>query len=446
MLEITGKYTTAKVMIDNVEESCLAQIHHFVNHPSFTNPVAIMPDTHAGKGSVIGFTMPLSSTVIPNVIGVDIGCGMLSLNVGKAFTMSLEQVDHKIRQRIPFGMIVHDKSIIQMEKEFPWRQATVLAQKLALAYREKFGTALNPPNYDMNWFMAKGDAIRAGGVRRFINSLGTLGGGNHFVEIGVSNPVSHGPGDYWITIHTGSRNFGKCICEYWQGKAAKAFSKEGKEDINRKIAQLKTEERDGKLLFKKIKELKAQKKKPGIDMKGCEWLEGDDASSYLFDMVFSQVYAEVNRRLIGEIFCDVVGVAPMDSIETIHNFIDFRDFIIRKGAIRSYAGERMILPFNMRDGILICEGKSNPEWNFSAPHGAGRTMSRGQAKKQLDLAEFKNQMAGIYSTSIGTGTLDEAPDAYKPAQLIEEAIRPTAAIIGRIKPIHNMKDSKGEDD
>lgn len=181
-------------------------------------------------------------------------------------------------------------------------------------------------------------------------------------------------------------------------------------------------------------------------MKGCEWLGGSDVASYLFDMIFSQVYAEVNRKYIGEIICEILGAAPVDSIETVHNYIDFRDFIIRKGAVRSYVGERMIIPFNMRDGILICEGKSNFEWNYSAPHGAGRAMSRGQAKREIDLEEFKNQMTGIYSTSVGTGTLDEAPDAYKSSEVIEKAIEPTAKVIGRIKPVHNMKDTEGAED
>ncbi|NLG18770.1 MAG: RtcB family protein [Fibrobacter sp.] len=438
MLKINGKYTTAKVMTELLEESCLAQIHHFVNHQSFTNPVAIMPDTHAGKGSVIGFTMPLPSTVIPNVIGVDIGCGMLSFNIGKDLKMPLEQVDHKIRQKIPFGMSVHEKAVIHMESEFPWHDVSVLAQKFSCAYGERFGVILNPPLYDMNWFMGKCDSIRGGGVRRFINSIGTLGGGNHFVEIGISEQ-----GDYWLTVHTGSRNFGKCICEYWQGMAAKRFLKESKNDAAAEIARLRSEIKDKKVLYEKIKELKAKKKNPGINLKGCEWLEGNEASGYLFDMIFSQVYAEVNRRCIGEIICGILDLSPFEKIETVHNYIDFRDLIIRKGAVRSYCGEEMIIPFNMRDGILICEGKSNPQWNFSAPHGAGRVMSRGQAKREINLEEFKNQMKGIYSTSVGSGTIDEAPDAYKPARFIEEAIKPTASIIGRIRPVLNMKDSQG---
>lgn len=439
MFEIKGKYTTAKVMIDDVEESCVAQITQFVNHPAFTKQVSIMPYTHAGRGSVIGFTMPLTDKVIPNVVGVDIGCGMLSINIGKSLPLSLEHLDHKIRQRVPFGMSTHDKAVINMERAFPWHQANTLAQKFSLAYREKYGE-ISIPSYDMNWFMSKCEKIRAGGMRRFINSIGTLGGGNHFIETGLSDT-----GDYWITIHTGSRNFGKCVCDYWQGKAAKDFKREGKDGVLQQIEQLKKDTADKKELFNKIKELKAQRK-PGIDLKGCEWLEGEDAIGYLFDMIFSQIYAEVNRNYIKTIICDALSVVPVETIETVHNFIDFRDFIVRKGAIRSYVGEQMILPFNMRDGILICEGKSNPEWNFSAPHGAGRLMSRGQAKREINLEEFKSQMVGIYSTSVGSGTFDEAPDAYKPAQVIENAIGPTATIVGRIKPIHNMKDSQGEDD
>jgi len=375
-------------------------------------------------------------------IAITGNCGMLSIKIGKTLSVPLDQLDHKIRQRVPFGTATHDKAVIHMEKEFPWHQATTLAQKFTLAYMEKYGIPLTPVKYNMDWFMAKTESIRAGGMRRFINSIGTLGGGNHFIEIGLDDN-----GDYWVTIHTGSRNFGKCVCEYWQGKAAKVFNKENKQDINLQIAELRKTIVNGKELFNKIKELKAQKKeKHGIDMKGCEWLEGEDASGYLFDMIFAQMYAEVNRNYISGIICNILGVAPADTIHTIHNFIDFRDFIIRKGAIRSYVGERMIIPFNMLDGILICEGKSNPEWNYSAPHGAGRAMSRGQAKRDLNLDAFKKQMEGIFSTSVGQGTLDEAPGAYKPSKVIEDAIEPTAKIVGRIKPVHNMKDSEGDDD
>jgi Uncharacterized conserved protein len=439
MFEITGKYTTAKVMIDELEESCVGQITQFVNHPAFTNPIAIMCDAHFGKSSCIGFTMPMGDKIIPAVIGVDIGCGVRCINLGKNLPMSLELLDHNIRQRVPFGMDIHDKAIINMDDSFPWMQANVLAQKFSLAYREKFGIDISKPHYNMNWFMGKCEKIRDGGLRRFINSIGTLGGGNHMIELGLSDS-----GDYWLTIHTGSRNFGKCACDYWQSLAEKYFHRESHEEHLQKIEQLKRDTADKKELFHKIKELKALRK-PGIDMKGSEWLEGEQATGYLFDMIFAQTYAEINRKHIAETICDILGAKPTETIETVHNFIDFHDFIIRKGAIRSYLNERMVIPLNMHDGVLICTGKSNIEFNCSAPHGAGRLMSRGQAKREINLEEFKDQMKDIYSTSVGTGTLDEAPGAYKPARIIEEAIGPTATIIGRIKPILNMKDSKGDD-
>jgi RNA-splicing ligase RtcB len=367
-------------------------------------------------------------------------CGMLSLNFGKVsgIANSLPDLDKSIRKKIPFGKNVHEKSIIHMKDEFPWDKANSLAQKFSQAYREHYGE-MSIPRYSIEWFLEKCKQI-GGDTRRFINSLGTLGGGNHFIETGIDES-----GQYWITIHSGSRNFGKRICEYWQGKAEKFHKHDKKSQIKEQIEKLKLEITDNKVLFDKIKELKSIDK-PGIDMKGCEWLEGDDALGYLLDMIFAQVYAETNRKHMGKIIQDIVGISPIETIETIHNFIDFHDFIIRKGSVRSYSGEKFILPFNMKDGILICEGKSNSEWNYSSPHGAGRVMSRAQAKKLVDLETFKSQMSEIYSTSVGTGTLDEAPDAYKPSKIIEEAIFPTATILNRIKPIHNMKDSLGQDD
>lgn len=436
MFELNGKYTTAKIMIDNVESECVDQIKFFIDHPAFANPVSIMPDCHSGKGSVIGFTMPFTDKVIPNVVGVDVGCGILGLNFGKneKVKTSIEDLDRLIRLRIPFGQEVHDKSVINMEREFPWARVNSLAQNFAQAYREQYGE-FSIPRYDIRWFQDKCDAV-GGGMRRMINSIGTLGGGNHFIETGISDK-----GEYWITIHTGSRNFGKRICDYWQNKAVKIHSGDTKEEHQRKIEQLKKEIKDGKKLFQAIKELKANRKKP-VDMKGCEWLENIDAAGYLLDMIFAQIYAEVNRQYISGIIKNILKLEPIHVIETVHNFIDFRDFIIRKGAVKSYKGEEFILPFNMRDGILICDGKSNSDWNFSAPHGAGRVMSRTKAKKLIDIETFKKQMIGIYSSSIDKSTLDEAPDAYKAPDAIIEAIQPTATIIDRIRPIHNMKDNK----
>jgi len=445
MFDLKGKYTTAKVTIDYVEETGMAQIISFINHPAFTGPVAIMPDTHAGKGSVVGFTMPLGDKVIPNVVGVDIGCGMQSIGLGPYGLNNLDLVhlNHKIRQQVPFGFATHDKPILDMKKDFPWRRACSEAQKFALAYQEKFGTGINLPIYDIDWFTQKCMTIGCD-LGRAIKSIGSLGGGNHFIEVGTDQG-----GQIWVTIHTGSRNFGKCICEYWQDRAVKKVKKQSKEDTQKAVKDLKATY-TGKELYDRIKALKnAPDPVPEYHCADeLRWLEGEDAQAYLFDMVFAQIYAEENRNQIASIILDILGIEDPNSlsmIETVHNFIDFKDFIIRKGAIRSYTGERMIIPFNMRDGILVCEGRSNPEWNYSAPHGAGRVLSRGQAKKKINLETFKEQMKDIYSTSVCQGTLDEAPDAYKDAKLIEEAIGTTATIIDRIKPILNMKATEQED-
>lgn len=433
MFEISGKYTTAKVMIDDVEETCVSQITQFVNHPVFTNPVAIMPDTHAGKGSVIGFTMELTDKVIPNVVGVDIGCGMLSLNFGCDFPiLSLSELDQMIRQKIPFGQSVHEQSIINFDKEFEWKKLNKTCEAFVQAYRKKYGSCGLPPLYDMDWFLSKCQSMGAN-TRRMINSIGTLGGGNHFIETGISTK-----NEYWITIHSGSRNFGKRICEYWQHKAEKRFKKEFTDQKQNEIDQAKLNF-EGQDRFREIEKIK-QKYKIGVNANGLEWLEETDYFNYLFDMLFAQMYASVNRLYMTRIIQKILKREPTETIETVHNFIDFHDFIIRKGSIRSYENEKMIIPFNMRDGILLCEGLSNQEWNFSAPHGAGRVMSRSQAKKTIDLSKFQHEMQDIFSTSVGRSTLDEAPDAYKDAQMIENAISPTAIVIDKIKPVHNMKD------
>jgi len=436
MITLKGTYTKAKVMIDTVEDTCRDQIKTFINHPAFTNPVAIMPDTHAGKGSVIGFTMRLSDKVIPNVVGVDIGCGMVSMNIGKELGLSLEMFDHKIRHQIPFGMIARDEAAINMEKEFPWSLVRIRAETFAAAYRNTFGFKIEPPRYNMDWFMEKCSSIGAN-TRRMINSLGSLGGGNHFIETGFDEQNEN----YWITIHSGSRNFGKRICDYWQGLAAKKVRKKGKSQLKEEIKRIK-KAYSKREVAEKIAELNASQQNSN-SVAGLEYLEGADAAGYLFDMVFAQVYAEISRKIMAEIITTMIRTEPLEKIETVHNYIDFHDFIIRKGAIRSYEGEKMIIPFNMQTGLLICEGKSNKEWNYSAPHGAGRIMSRRQAKKSIDMNIFKEQMKGIYSTSVCSGTLDEAPGAYKDPQIIEDAIGPTAEIIARIKPVHNMKDSMG---
>jgi len=444
MFELKGKYTSAKVMIDDVDQGCISQIYTFLNHPAFINPIAIMPDCHVGKGAVIGFTMPITDKTIPCVIGVDIGCGMLSIDLGNSLSTSLDVLDSRIRDRVPFGFKVHDSAVINLKSEFPWNDVREQAKTFIKEYNLKFGTSYLPETYEGEdvWFKNKCAQIGAN-PRRCINSIGTLGGGNHFVEIGKAED-----GRFWLTIHTGSRNFGKCVCEYWQNYAIQIVHKQKSEGLAKEINRIRSTY-IGKDIEKEVTALRGKYALDNVSKQLC-YLEGEPAIKYFFDMIFAQRYASLNRDMIGKLIVDIIDPSLIfnsasGSIESVHNFIDFRDFIVRKGAIRSYIGEPMVIPFNMRDGLLLCEGKSNPEWNFSAPHGAGRVFSRSAAKKQISLDDFKKAMEGIYSSSVVAGTLDESPMAYKDASIIEKAIEPTAKILFKVKPILNLKDSEGKE-
>ncbi|WP_241210670.1 RtcB family protein [Brachyspira hampsonii] len=258
-------------------------------------------------------------------------------------------------------------------------------------------------------------------LEKFHNSIGTLGGGNHFIEIGTS--INN---DYFLTIHSGSRNFGTMVCEYHVRNNKKRIE-EAKDFLNSaNDANDKTTKE-----YYEYNEI----------VRSGDYIYGKAMFDYCIDMVISQYYAKINREAMLNIIKDSLNIKLEDTFSSIHNFIDFEDFIIRKGAIRSYKGEKIIIPFNMRDGILICEGKSNEDWNFSAPHGAGRVLSRIQARKQIDMKDFIESMKGIYSSSISKNTLDEAPQAYKDSKEIEKLIMPTADIIDRLKPVLNIKAS-----
>lgn len=441
MLEIRGKYTTAYVQIDDVEQQCIDQIFRMVNNPAFTEQISIMPDTHAGKGSVIGFTMPLTGKIIPNVVGVDIGCGMLSFNVGKSITENKDKLlilDEKIRSAVPFGNQIQQRSAVPskyFEKNFPWSEANDVAKKFVLTYNKKFCTDFKFVEYTYDWFIKKQKEI---GMRQDAEmAIGTLGGGNHFIEVGKSA----NNGDIWITIHCGSRNFGKELCDFHQNKAKKLIADKRNFNLKDKIEEI----RKISVPTEIEANIKQAKKDLGLDftdinINGMEFLEGQDAMNYFLDMVFTQVYAKFNRQRISENILKVLGSDVKETIECTHNYINFDDMIIRKGSISSYVGEKMIIPFNMADGLLICEGKSNADWNFSAPHGAGRLMSRGDASRKVDLEKFKFRMKGVVSTSVCKSTLDESPQAYKDPKMIEAAIAPTCTIIDRVKPILNLKD------
>jgi len=427
MFEITGKYTSAKIMIDGVDETTMSQLYAMISHPAFTNPVAIMPDTHAGKGCVVGFTMPITDKVIPNIVGVDIGCGMLSFNVGKNLfgRISKKDLDDKIRQFVPFGTNTRSKV---SQYKMDWTSINKKLNQLCLKFNEKFDNTVWPAVMDDKEFtlLCKRIGIDEG---RALKSLGTLGGGNHFIEVSKSDNT----GDYWITIHSGSRNFGKCVAEYWQKIACTPTRTKGEH------AEFVKKTYDKSEWESEIK--KYDEKYGSIQVKGMEYLSGAKMYRYLVDMMIAQEYSSLNRHImmreITDILCrEYVDYFLSESIETIHNFIDFDDWIIRKGSIRSYEGEKCIIPFNMRDGILLCEGKSNPEWNYSAPHGAGRVYSRSKAKAVLNIKDVEKQMEGIYTSCI---PLDEASDAYKDPSIIEECIEPTVTIVDRLIPVMNLK-------
>lgn len=437
MIDIEGEHTTARVFLEEgqLEETAHEQIQTLVEHPGFRNPIRVMSDAHWGKGSVIGFTMALGERVVPNTIGVDIGCGLHAVNVGPELPVSGKELDEAIRARVPMGSSVRSNTDYDMKQDFPWHEATETVERFEASY----GQDLDPDfkyefdGYDMEYFT---DLCRRAGVseKRAIDSIGTLGGGNHFIEFGRSDASD----DIWVVVHSGSRGLGYNTATYWQERATEYMDERGI-DVESEIERIR-EEYEGEEIGRRIDELNEQLTDRNRN-ETLDYLEGEEAHGYFIDMIFAQQYASENRREMARQIRSVLGVESRDAIESVHNFIDFDDLVIRKGATRAYEGERIIIPFNMRDGTLICEGKSNPEWNHSAPHGAGRVMSRRQAFRELDLDDFKTQMSEVFSTSVNSDTLDEAPLAYKDAALIEQAIEPTAQIVDRLDVIHNIKAS-----
>jgi len=430
MIELKGKYNKdCKIFIDDVETEAISLIQSILDQPASEDvPVRIMCDTHTGKGIVIGFTMPLTHLLDPAWIGVDIGCGVLMASFPTTYKMDLEKIDIAIRERVPMGFNIHESRIFS---NIPFEEVQKIADEFTKNFNEKFGTSYVAPTYNEKWLDKKLKDVKID-PSKFWNAIGTMGGGNHMIEVGKSDTYNK----YWVTIHSGSRNFGLKIADYWTNVA------------NGKIKNVPTEyniELDNIIqntipksdIPKKMKELK-EKYGFGVDKK---YLEGDNLIGYLWDMIFAQQYAMWNRQTMLEQVKKALKIKNFDEVfDTTHNYVNFRDFMIRKGAISSYIGEKMAIPLNMRDGVMICEGKSNSDFNFSAPHGAGRLMSRSKAKESVDLKDFQKTMKGVYSTSVCKSTLDEAPFAYKSSEMIEQAIEPTATVLEKIKPVLNIKD------
>lgn len=390
-----------RIFTDNVEEKALQQIHTLCEHPAFSDcKVRIMPDVHAGAGCVIGFTADLGNKVIPNVVGVDIGCGMLTVCLGN-IDIDFNKLDSVIRRYVPSGMEVHE---------------TVQEDVGSIGLK--------------CW-----QSLR--NVAWLNRSLGTLGGGNHFIEIDEDDEDNK-----YLVIHTGSRNLGKQVCDYYQNLAVSNLI--GKNKLQNEIAELvkeyKNNGRDSEI-ENAIKKLKSERKEYNIPKELC-YLVGLDREDYLHDMKICQRFAELNRYRIAKAIMDNMGWKMLDSFETVHNYIG-DDNIVRKGAIAAYKGQRVLIPMNMRDGCIIGIGNGNEDWNFSAPHGAGRIMSRNAARENISMEEYKSSMKDIYSTCVNKSTIDESPMAYKPMEEIVDNIKDTVEIERIIKPIYNFK--AGED-
>ncbi len=406
MIKLEGTYNKdCKIFADEIEEPSYALIQNILNEKATENAkIRIMPDTHLGKGIVIGFTMPLTDRVNPFHIGVDIGCGMLCAKLGEEIkNMPLEYIDEKIKSIIPMGREIQPQ---RQSELFNTEELNELIKNFTVNYNKRYNTNFAILEIDDRYIKNMLDRIHIES-KKFYRSLGTLGGGNHFIEMGASKN-----NDYYLTIHSGSRNFGTRICNYHVDKN-------------------KSKIEAAKDFFENFENIENDSEK--------YYLENEDMFDYCIDMVVAQYYAKINRDTILKIISNELNIKIENTFQSVHNFIDFEDFIIRKGAIRSYKNEKMIIPFNMRDGILICEGKSNEDWNCSAPHGAGRVLSRTQAKSEININDFIDSMKGIYSSSICKHTLDEAPQAYKDSKTIEKLIEPTANITDRLKPVLNIK-------
>lgn len=380
-----------KIFTSTIESAALEMINTIAEHPYFENQkIRIMPDTHAGNAIVVGFTCPVGPYLNPEHVGSDIGCGIETELFDKLLpTEQFPLFEQRVRNAIPMGKDLNTKREFDL-KEF----CKFVRKELGRAAQSSDGLVSEVPFSNERDISAWCQSLHLD-EKTFYKSIGTLGGGNHFIELDYNEERNL----MGATVHTGSRNIGQKVCSRW---AKKAIATQG-------------------------------------------YLSGNLLSQYLTDMVVAQAYAQYNRKIIldkiADIYKKLCKGKVTETISSVHNYLDFSDMIIRKGAIRSYVGERMVIPFNLRDGLAICEGKSNADWNCSAPHGAGRLLSRNKAKELLTMEAFREAMSDIYSTSVCEGTLDESPMAYKDTQTILREIEPTCKILFFMKPVVNLKDT-----
>ena len=382
-----------KIFAKTVDEVALGQISAMCESEAYKDcMVRIMPDCHAGSSCTIGTVIKVEGRIVPNTVGVDIGCGMLVAEFGQ-IELNLQKLDEVVNTFIPSGFNIHETPVAEFEGLSRLRCLDSIDQAKALC------------------------------------AIGTLGGGNHFIEANKDDS-----GNVYIVIHSGSRNLGVKVCGHYQQLAVKERTDISAE-VRALIERLKSEGR-AREISEEIKKVE----RPTV-VQELAWISGETLGDYLHDMAITQQFARLNRETMLRIICQSMGITPKSVFQTIHNYIDISDtdVILRKGAVSAKKGERLIIPMNMRDGSLICEGKGNDDWLYSAPHGAGRLMSRHDANQAITLEQFQTSMKGIYSTSICKETIDESPMAYKPMQEIIECIQPTVEIQKIIKPVYNFK-------
>lgn len=397
MIELKGKYNEAKIFTDVVDEASISQVFLLLNQEFVSDSkIRLMPDIHAGAGCTIGTTMTISDKIVPNLVGVDIGCGMETIRI-KEKHLELQKLDKLIYEKIPSGFNV----------------------------REKTHRYFDEINLEDLYCYKKIDP------RRAEKSLGSLGGGNHFIEADKDDG-----GNIYIVVHSGSRHLGLEVADHYQREGYRSLNGSTEKDVNALIADLRSQGREREIQ-KSITVLK-NTKRTNIP-KQLAYVSGELFEQYIHDMKIVQRYAELNRQAMIDEIVKGMKIHVEEQFTTIHNYIDTDAMILRKGAVSARKGEKLLIPINMRDGSLICIGKGNDDWNQSAPHGAGRLMSRSAAKESFTVSEFKNQMNGIYTTSVNKDTLDECPMAYKGMEDIVNNIGDTAEIVQVIKPIYNFK-------
>ena len=397
MLEVTGKHNQAKIFTDVVDQASIAQVIELCNQEfAAGSRIRLMPDIHAGAGCTIGTTMTITDKVVPNLVGVDIGCGMETIRVREGH-MELQKLDKLIYEKIPSGFDIRAKAHRYLDQ--------IDLEELCCARHV--------------------DLLRAE------KSIGTLGGGNHFIEVDRDDE-----GQLYVVVHSGSRHLGVEVAKYYQEEGYKALNRTDDGSLQELVAELKVAGRQ-KEIQKELKRLKNLKRT--AVPRQLAYVEGTLFEQYIHDMKLVQQFAELNRQAMIDEIVKGMKLHVEEQFTTIHNYIDTDAMILRKGAVSARAGERLLIPINMRDGSLLCVGKGNEDWNCSAPHGAGRLMSRAEAKQSFTVSEFKKQMADVYTTSVSKATLDECPMAYKGMEDILDNIGPTAEVVKVIRPIYNFK-------